>query len=149
MRIRMKPLLVPLVTLALGSRGLANDTAQMQAPAKPLMVALSDLEWSALPDRPGQVSVLSGDPKVGPYTQIRKVPGGTANPRHAHSSDITNVVISGTWYTGVDSASARDFGPGSVVFMPGNWAHVSGCRAGSECVLYQDGKGKFDFKPAN
>jgi hypothetical protein len=33
------------------------------------------------------------------------------------------------------------------VVMPGNWVHVSGCRAGSDCVLYQEGKGKFDFKP--
>ena len=61
---------------------------------------------------------------------------------------IKNVVISGVWYTGKDAASARDFGPGSVVVMPADWVHVSGCRAGSECVLYQEGKGKFDFKPA-
>ncbi len=30
--------------------------------------------------------------------------------------------------------------------MPANWVHVSGCRAGSDCVFYQEGKGKFDFK---
>jgi len=28
----------------------------------------------------------------------------------------------------------------------GNWVHVSGCRADSDCVFYQEGKGKFDFK---
>jgi hypothetical protein len=112
------------------------------------MVSFTELKWTTLPDRPGQASILTGDPKVGSYTQIRKVPAGTDNPLHTHSSDITNVVLSGTWYTGTDAASAKDFGPGSVVFMPGDWPHVSGCRAGSECVLYQDGKGKFDFKPA-
>jgi hypothetical protein len=32
--------------------------------------------------------------------------------------------------------------------MPANWVHVSGCRPGSDCVFYQEGKGKFDFKPA-
>jgi hypothetical protein len=51
------------------------------------------------------------------------------------------------WYTGADMASAKDLGPGSVVRMPANWAHVSGCRSGSECVFYQHGKGRFDFKP--
>jgi hypothetical protein len=61
----------------------------------------------------------------------------------------TNVIISGTWYTGAGDASARDFGPGSVVFMPGNWKHVSGCRPGSDCVFYQDGKGKFDYHAAS
>jgi hypothetical protein len=95
-----------------------------------------------------QFSVLTGDPKTGAYTQLRKVPGGTDNPPHAHSSTLTNVVISGIWYTGADAASAKDFGAGSVVTMPGGWVHVSGCRPGSECLFYQDGKGAFDFKPA-
>jgi hypothetical protein len=31
--------------------------------------------------------------------------------------------------------------------MPANWVHVSGCRARSDCVFYQEGKGTFDFKP--
>jgi hypothetical protein len=95
-----------------------------------------------------QFAVLSGDPKTGAYTQIRKVPAGTDNPLHSHSSELKNVIISGVWYTGPDAASARDFGPGSVVMMPANWLHVSGCRPGSDCVFYQEGKGKFDFVPA-
>jgi quercetin dioxygenase-like cupin family protein len=95
-----------------------------------------------------QFAALSGDPKTGPYTQIRKVAAGTDNPLHSHSSEIKNVIISGVWYTGANAASAKDFGPGSVVMMPADWVHVSGCRPGSECVFYQEGKGKFDFKPA-
>jgi hypothetical protein len=77
---------------------------------------------------------------------MRKVPAGTDNGLHTHSSEIKNVIVSGVWYTGADAASARDFGPGSVVMMPANWVHVSGCRSGSDCVFYQEGKGKFDFK---
>ncbi len=76
-----------------------------------------------------------------------KVPAGIDNGLHAHSSELKNVIISGVWYTGEDAASARDFGPGSVVMMPADWVHVSGCRPGSACVFYQEGKGKFDFKP--
>ena len=95
-----------------------------------------------------QFAVLSGDPKTGPYTQIRRVPALTSNPLHSHSSELKNVIISGVWYTGADVPSARDFGPGSIIVMPANWVHVSGCRAGSECVFYQEGSGKFDFRPA-
>ena len=58
------------------------------------------------------------------------------------------MIISGIWYTGATSTSAKDFGPGSVITMPANWVHVSGCRSGSECVFYQQAKGRFDFKPA-
>jgi hypothetical protein len=95
-----------------------------------------------------QFAVLLGDPKTGEYTQIRKVPARTDNPLHSHSSELKNVIISGVWYTGPNAASAKDFGPGSVVMMPANWLHVSGCRSGSDCVFYQEGKGKFDFVPA-
>ena len=113
-----------------------------------MMQSFHDLKWSTLPEQPTmKFAILTGDPQSGPYTQVRKVPAGTSNPLHSHSSDLTNVIISGTWYTGADEASAKDVGPGSVVFMPGNWVHVSGCRAGSDCVFYQDGKGKFDFHP--
>jgi hypothetical protein len=130
--------------------GRANDPIQPQTKGGiPMMVSLTDMKWTELPERKGmQFAVLSGDPKTGEYTQMRKVPAGTDNPLHSHSSELKNVIISGVWYTGADTASARDFGPGSVVVMPGNWAHVSGCRPGSDCVFYQEGKGKFDFVPA-
>jgi hypothetical protein len=113
------------------------------------MISFTELKWVELPERKGmQFATLSGDPRTGPYTQIRKVPAGTDNPLHSHSAEIKNVIISGVWYTGANTASAKDFGPGSVVIMPGDWVHVSGCRSGSDCVFYQEGKGKFDFKPA-
>jgi Domain of unknown function (DUF4437) len=125
-----------------------QEAGQKQESKAPMMVSFADLKWVELAEKQGmQFAVLSGDPKTGPYTQIRKVPAGTDNPLHSHSSEIKNVIISGTWYTGPNAAVAKDFGPGSVV-MPAGWVHVSGCRSGSECVLYQEGKGKFDFKPA-
>jgi hypothetical protein len=127
----------------------AQEVASRQQSKQPLMISFTDLNWVELPERKGmQFAVLSGDPKTGAYTQIRKVSAGTDNPLHSHSSEITNVIISGVWYTGPNSTSARDFGPGSVITMPADWMHVSGCRPGTQCVLYQEGKGKFDFKPA-
>jgi quercetin dioxygenase-like cupin family protein len=136
----MKKFLAMLAVVNFSMAALAGET--------PMMASFKDLKWTALPERPGmQFAVLSGDPKTGEYTQIRKVPAGTDNPLHSHSSELKNVIISGVWYTGTDAASAKDLGPGSVVMMPANWVHVSGCRAGSDCVFYQEGKGKFDFKP--
>ena len=145
----MRILWVAVAVAFLSTPMLAQEGTQRQKNETPLMVSFADLKWVELPERKGmQFAVLSGDPKVGPYTQIRKVPAGTDNPLHSHSSEIKNVIISGLWFTGPDAASAKDFGPGSVVVMPADWVHVSGCRAGSDCVFYQEGKGKFDFKPA-
>jgi len=127
----------------------AQDATQKQESRTPVMVSFTDLKWTEVPERKSmQFAVLSGDPKTGPYTQIRKVNAGTDNELHSHSSEIKNVVITGIWYTGPDAGSVKDFGPGSVIVMPSDWVHVSGCRAGADCVLYQEGKGKFDLKPA-
>ena len=145
-----KHLLLTLAAVCASSQVVvAHEEKTTQTATAPLMVQFEELKWTALPERPGmQFVVLSGDLKRGEYTQLRKVPAGTDNPLHSHSSELKNVIIQGVWYTGTDAASAKDFGPGSVILMPGNWVHVSGCRAGRECVFYQEGKGKFDFKPA-
>jgi quercetin dioxygenase-like cupin family protein len=145
---------VAMIAVSLAAMVLVNEAAGQTAAAgeeagAPLMVSYAELKWTELPERKGmQFAVLTGDPEKGAYTQMRKVPAGTDNGRHTHSSELKNVIISGVWYTGPSSASARDFGPGSMIVMPANWVHVSGCRAGSECVFYQEGKGKFDFHTA-
>jgi quercetin dioxygenase-like cupin family protein len=149
----MKRLVVSLVILCF-SAALAEEPAKPTTSAResgaPLMLSYTEMKWTELPERKGmQFALLSGDPKTGAYTQMRRVPPTTSNPLHSHSSEIKNVIISGVWYTGSDSTSARDFGPGSIIIMPANWVHVSGCRSGSECVFYQEGKGKFDFHPAS
>src|SRR5215470_1813872 len=148
-RFEMKIFLAAVGVVCLWTTLLAQDASQKQESATPFMVSFTDLRWVELPERKGmQFAILSGDPKTGPYTQMRKVRAGTDNGLHSHSSEIKNVIISGVWYTGSDAASARDFGPGSVIVMPADWVHVSRCRAGSDCVFYQEGNGKFDFKPA-
>lgn len=148
----MRRLFLMMAAATIATGALADEPARPAGGDRggtPMMVSLADLKWTALPERPGmQLAVLSGDPKSGAYAQMRKVPAGTDNPLHTHSSEIRNVIISGIWYTGKDMASAGDFGPGSVIDMPANWVHVSGCRKGSECVFYQEGKGRFDFQPA-
>jgi quercetin dioxygenase-like cupin family protein len=131
------------------AQGMPTGAATKGSVKSPLMMSLADMKWTALPERKGmQFALLSGDPARGEYTQMRRVPAGTDNPLHSHSSEIKNVIISGVWYTGADATSAKDFGPGSIIIMPANWVHVSGCRAGSDCVFYQEGKNKFDFKTA-
>ena len=110
------------------------------------IVTFSELKWTALPEMPGmEVALLSGEPKTGAYTEMRRVRAGTDNGPHTHSSEITDVVISGVWYMGSDAASAKDLGPGGVGTIPANTVHVSGCRPGIDCIFYHEGKGRFEF----
>ena len=148
----MKRLVGLMAALSVAMLALSEEVVRAAAErgsSSPLMLSYAELKWVALAERQGmQFAVLTGDPKTGPYTQMRRVPAGTDNPLHTHSSEIKNVVIRGVWYTGASSAAAKDFGPGSIIVMPADWVHVSGCRIGNECVLYQEGKGKFDYLPA-
>ena len=113
-----------------------------------LMRSFDDLKFTPVPDNPlMEFAALTGDQTGGAYTQMRRVRAGTDMPVHTHAVEITDVVISGLWYAGADMVSARDFKPGSVIVIPAKWPHVSGCRAGSDCVFYHEGKGKFDFTP--
>jgi quercetin dioxygenase-like cupin family protein len=143
----MRVFLAAITVACVSIRLLAQGGAQTPEGKRPIMVSFTDLKWVELPERKGmQFAVLSGDLKTGPDTQIRKVPAGTDNPLHSHSSEIKNVIISGVWYTGADAPSAKDFGPGSVVIMPADWVHVSGCRAGSDCVFYSRGQRQIRFQ---
>lgn len=144
----MRNSLVVVVLAGCGSPKAPAPQAPIERATAPMMKTFDELSWVDLPQRPGmRMAVLSGDPAASAYTQMRKVPAGTDNPLHAHSSELLNIIVRGVWYTGPDAASAKDFGPGSVVLMPANWTHVSGCRAGEDCVFYQRGDGPFDFKP--
>ena len=110
--------------------------------------SFEDLKFTALPTNGlMEFAPITGDQNGGAYTEMRRVRAGTDMPVHTHAVEITDVVISGLWFYGTDMASAKDFGPGSVIVIPANLPHVSGCRAGSDCVIYHQGRGKFDFTP--
>jgi hypothetical protein len=50
----------------------AQEAAPKQENKRPFMMSFTDLKWVELPERKGmQFAILSGDPKTGPYTQIR------------------------------------------------------------------------------
>src|SRR4029450_5205979 len=97
-RSEMKVLLMIVAGACLFTPIFAPETVSEPKDKSPFMVSFPDLKWVELPERKGmQFALLSGDPKTGAYTQIRKVPGGTDNPLHSHRSEIKNVIIVGVW----------------------------------------------------
>jgi hypothetical protein len=105
------------------------------------------------PKNPGgpQISVLSGDPQVGPAAFFLKLPKG-APPVHWHSSDYYALTVEGTskhWLSGKES-DAKANPPGSFWYQPGGTAataHGDECLSDS-CVTFLYMPGKFDFTPA-
>ena len=114
----------------------------------PKTVTPADLKWTDVPNRKGvQSATLWGNPNKGAHGRFIKFAGGTDNPLHTHTNTLHIVIVAGTFYVGADAASAKDLGAGSYDETPGGWKHVSGCRAGADCVIYEESRGKFDFKP--
>jgi quercetin dioxygenase-like cupin family protein len=156
----MMKLCLTLGTILLATAALADEPADAgvataagakppKKPKVPVFISPSDLKWTETPGAQGvQVAPIRGNMTKGAYRVMAKFPAGTKHPLHTHSGDLEVVVISGTFLYGADDASTKEFGPGSYAFIPGGTKHVSGCKAGAECILFQEGAEKFDMVPA-
>jgi hypothetical protein len=127
--------------------------SQAQAQKKKEIVGLpsEDLKWTAMQGGPAgaMYSNLWGDVTKGAYGAFIKLPGGMSNPLHSHSSDVKLVVISGKFWIQPEGGERKVLGPGSYGFAPAKMKHTSGTVEGSECLVFQESTGKFDFVPAD
>jgi anti-sigma factor ChrR (cupin superfamily) len=116
--------------------------------AEPVFTPAGDMKWVDMPDAKGvQTASVSGDWKTGPYTMFAKLPAGDKHPLHTHSSMTKLAVITGTFMIGPKGGPEKAFPPGSYAMVPAGWEHTSGCSAAGPCLIFQEGDGKFDFKP--
>jgi hypothetical protein len=112
----------------------------------------ADMKIAALmPDTKGgpTIATVWGDNQSGPHGTFWKLPAGFASPGHTHTADYHGVVIKGTVMNdSPDNKAPKEMGPGSYYMQPGGVAHVTACKAGSECLMYSYMVGKFDYMPA-
>jgi quercetin dioxygenase-like cupin family protein len=144
----MTKLWMVLGVLCLTTAAFGDDSGKAAKKAKgEVILPAADLKWTDMPIKGAQHAPLWGDMDKGAFGALIKFPAGTNIPLHTHSSSLKLVVVSGTVYTGADMASAKDLGPGSYALQPAGWTHVTGCRAGADCVFLTEANGKFDMKP--
>jgi len=139
--IRVAPMVLVgvFVALALGAGGGGKATVWQAA----------DVKWVDSPAMKGlSVAVLWGDPTKGAYGALKKVSAGTDFGWHTHSSEQKVVAISGTFDFQVEGQDAKELSSGSYVFLPGGVKHLAKCRAGSDCVYFEEQPGKSDYVPA-
>jgi len=134
----------------------ASEAKPMKAKSKgsaSKLVAISsaDLKWMDLDPKgaPGvKVADVWGDHAKGAYGAFIKFPAGFAAPLHTHTNDLKIVVISGTFVQAPEGKPEFRLGPGSYEMQPGgSYKHTTACDKASECVIFSQGAGKFDFKP--
>jgi quercetin dioxygenase-like cupin family protein len=115
---------------------------------KRVVVSAADLKWTDNAALKGaRQAVLWGDPATGAYGAIKSIPGGTMMGMHTHTNAQRAVVISGTVEFAMEGEAKKALGAGSYVFIPAGAAHDVTCKAGADCVYFEEGMGVADFKP--
>jgi quercetin dioxygenase-like cupin family protein len=107
-----------------------------------------DIKWTDNPAMKGaKVAVLWGDPAKSAYGVFRKVPAGAKLGLHTHTQDQKVVMIAGAIEFNMEGGARTEMGPGSYAFIPGGAAHDATCKAGADCVYFEEAAGAADFKP--
>jgi quercetin dioxygenase-like cupin family protein len=126
----------------LASTSFADDKA-----AAVRIVPSADSKWAENPALPKAVlsSLVFGDPKVGPYIVLLKIPAGTTLMPHTHSAEEVTTVVSGTLLFGtgdkVDAAKATELAAGGYVQVPAKAPHWARAKTDVITVRFANGPG--------
>jgi len=133
--------------------GLSTIASQARAAEKSkkggtaILMPAGDIKWTDVPQFPGvKMAVLQGDPDKGAHHTLIKLPAGFTAPLHHHTSDHYATVLSGTMVFTVDGKEQR-LPPGSYFSFTGKKTHITKCDAGTDCVISNDVRGKWDVVP--
>ncbi|MEU8901081.1 hypothetical protein [Nocardia sp. NPDC048505] len=152
---RIARTILPVLAVAVSAAACTTTSAE-PAPTTPspagqgpaVSFPAADLVWRDLPDSGGvRFADVRGDlAGHGPYEAFVKFPAGKDNPMHIHTSDLPTVVLSGTFYAVFDG-KRTEYPAGSFYTLSADVPHLSGCVAGTECLLFQYQTDHFDLVP--
>jgi len=127
--------------------GAAEQLPQKAAKTEPSPSLVDNLRWDDLQGAPpgSKVSPLWGDMGTSAYGVIIRLPAGTIDPLHTHTSDFRALIISGSFWIASEAGEKKFYGQGSYVFAPAGWRHTSGTDGG--VTMFQEGPAKFDIMP--
>ncbi len=140
--------LVLLATAAAFALAQAADAKKpAMAKAAPVIWPAGDLKWVDAPDAPPGVKqvVLWGDPTKGRFGALQKFPAGFSAPLHSHSANLHMVIISGTVVHTPEGKPDVRLPANSYLMDPSGYKHSTKCEAGTDCVFFLQGDGKFDI----
>ena len=105
-----------------------------------------EIKWTDIAALPGMaIAPLWGDPNKGAYGALKKVPGGTEFGWHTHTNSQKVVAVSGTIEFMLEGGEKKELGPGSYVYLPAKMKHHTVCKAGADCIFFEEQPGKTDL----
>ncbi len=109
--------------------------------------AAEEIKWTEV--MPGMsIAPLWGDPSKGAYGALKKVAGGTELGWHTHTNAQKVVAVSGTIEFTLEGGAKKELTAGSYVYLPAKMKHHTVCKAGADCVFFEEQPGKTDIIPA-
>lgn len=144
--------LATLITLAVSACA-ANPPAPTTGTDPLVSLPSAQLHWQDVPGTQGAVSYANTQGNIlsdgeGFYSAFVRFKAGTDNGLHTHSQTLPTVVLSGTFYARIDGKEVL-YPAGSYYSLPANRVHESGCKAGTDCLLFQYQANNFDLVPAS
>ena len=131
------------VLIVVGLAALAATAA-----TEPVIKSGADLKWVTVPlVRGAQSAVLWGDPKTTAYGAFKKIPGGGNLAMHTHSNDQKTILITGTIVLEIQGQPAKELTAPSYAFIPAGMPHKANCKAGADCLYFEEQPGPSDMKP--
>jgi quercetin dioxygenase-like cupin family protein len=141
----MKPSWKTFWLVLAGFGGLGGVAAQQGKTA--VVWPAADIKWSDNPAIPGAtIGVLWGNPKTGAYGALKTLPAGSTLRLHTHTHDQKLLVVAGTITLSIFGGASKDLGPGSYAFVPGGLKHSADCKAGAQCMYFEEQPGASDIK---
>lgn len=141
--------LVAIVVFAVGFGFTAGALAAKGKASK--IVSFNDIKFDPRnPNDPKSPAfgLLWGDMKKGPAGVLGKFAAGAKTPPHWHTADYKAVLIQGTWiHADKDGQTSPQLQPGSYFMQPGKAVHTDECASTTDCLVYIDVNGPFDFHP--
>jgi len=137
-----------ILVAAIGGVAVMGLSGVGNAAEKATVTAASEGKWGESPVMKGaKQAVLWGDLAKGGYGVLRSIPGGTMLGLHTHTSAQHVVVVSGTVEFNMEGEAKKELTAGSFVSIPAAAAHDATCKAGADCVYFEQSAGAADFKP--
>ncbi|HEY1334334.1 MAG TPA: DUF4437 domain-containing protein [Myxococcaceae bacterium] len=126
---------------------LGGARAAMSEEAKGVSLSAEELRWREMSAKaPGvMISEVRGESAAGPWSGFVRFPAGSKSAVHRHSSDMTVVIVKGTWRYGPSTEKEKSYGPGSFVFIPAELPHSN--SQPEEVLMFVEQSGRFDNKP--
>lgn len=133
----------PMLLLAIAAALVSAAPVLASETGKSVVLAKSDLKWTAMGSSGIASAPVSGDMAKGPCRFFLKYPAGLVTPLHHHSANHHVTLISGSITLTVGGKEHR-LGPGAYFMLADRAAHIAKVEGPEDAVMFIQAEAPWD-----